>query len=154
MDNYEVLLAIDNVLSVKSSAVLRTVSKITKQYITPKKYSFYKFFKQLNFDKDLIIKMLFNSDPVFIKIKTEYYFPIEYHKYGNQIKEYVLNTVYYWCIQDFSETLADFEYENYGYSLIELIKEHCEIYCDYSPLLNLLIQLCYEEYNPVKIQII
>ena len=148
MENYEILLAIDNVLSVKSSAVLRSVSKITREYITLKKYSFYKIFKQLKTTEDLIIIMLFKSDPSFLSIETDYYYSIEYHKYGKGIKEYVINSTFYQCVKDFIQ--ANFEYQYYDYQIVELIKEHCEMYSIYKPLLSLLIQLCYEEYTLIK----
>ena len=59
MENIQVLLPLNNILTVKSAAILRTVSKICKNYVKVKDYSFYKIFKQLNLSVDSVIKLVF-----------------------------------------------------------------------------------------------
>lgn len=152
MENLEVLSPLNNVLTVKSAAILRCVSKITNYYIKPKEYSFYKIFKKLysfNFRVD-IVDMLFESDQIYLDNfdSEEYFYPIENHYRGKQIKEYVYK-YYYQCISDFLHNFNNFsEAKNAGLDLLITIADHCGDYDDNSRLLcGILIELCLEEYN-------
>ena len=142
-------MALDNVLTVKSSVILRTVSKTIRKYITRKKNIFYKIFQQLNFTEINIIKMLFESDQVFINndIDEEYYLPIETHKHGLKIKEYICNTNVWWlCIMDFIEIINNENFnanlENDNTTLINFTCDHCVMYSSYKPLQGIFIELC------------
>ena len=142
-------MAIDNHLSVKSTARLRCVSKTTEKYITPKKYSFYSIFKRLDLSPNSIIKMLFETDKEFInEVYYRYpFYPIKNHKYGYGIQQYITYTSDYMCIWDFYELISDFNHENYGFELLELAYDHCSHYTSYKPLRGLLTEMCVCEYT-------
>ena len=143
MDDLQILIALNNYLSVKSAARLRCVSKTTEKYITPKKYSFYSIFKKIDLSSDNIIKMLFESDKVFIEYQKneELYLPIKYHRFSNTILKYVLSVnYYYYCLLLFSEYLIESNDNNLD--IEEMAKIHCEEYTDYKPLLGILIECC------------
>ena len=146
------MVSMNNYLSIKSAARLRSISHIFKDFIIVKKYSFYRIFKQLTFSPDEIIKMLFKSDKLFLENESDelYFLSITNHKYGFKLKEYVLNTVYYWCIMDFAEVLAEDHIQTNNISVNDAIYElaciHTEMYTDYKPLQGLLIELCCNEY--------
>jgi hypothetical protein len=141
METPDVLMALNNKLSVKSGAILRSVSKTTKFYISVKNYSFYRIFKQLNFDN--IIEMLFEYDQDFVDQDyiEDFYYPIENHKLGPRIKEYILNK-YEDIIINFSELLMN--WHDIYLSLQQMACDYCVIYTQYKPLQGLLIELCVE----------
>ena len=143
LNNYNVMLTMNNYLSVKSAINLRCASHIFKDFIIVKK--FYHIFKQLNCSVDNVIKMLFNADPLFIEQEKNdaYFYNILFHKYGYKIKDYVLNTKYryHWCIVDFAQILID-ETPEENSTLLELACIHCCEWTNYSPLQGLLIELC------------
>ena len=145
MENTQILSPLNNVLTVKSAAILRTVSKTCKNYIKVKNYSFYKIFKQLNLSTDSVVKMLFEADTEFTTddFFETFYLPIEYHKFGEKIKEIVLNSEYYWCIMEFAEELIAYnEDDEPDISRLQLACDHCVLYTSYVPLQGLLIELC------------
>jgi hypothetical protein len=143
METPDILMALNNKLSVKSGAILRSVSKTIKLYIVVKNYSFYRIFKQLSCYMDNIIEMLFEYDQDFIneEYDEDFYFPIENHILGLKIKEYVLNSNYYWVIMDFADTLININ-PNDVFPLYQLACDHCVLYTQYKPLQGLLIELC------------
>ena len=149
MDNIQVLLPLNNILTVKSAAILRTVSKICKNYVKVKNYSFYKIFKQLDLSVDSVIKMVFKADEDFITDDEDedYFILIKNHKFGDKLKEIVINSKYYWCLQEFAEELIQFGQWNMDRytTLIQVACDHCMRYTDYQPLQGLLIELCVEK---------
>jgi hypothetical protein len=148
MENCSILICLNDSLSLKSQVRLKCVSKTCYEYIIIKNYSFYRIFKKLKINVNSIIKMLYELDNNFI-IKDaleSFYYPIENHKYGLEIKNYVLNTYYYLCIHNFKEILEDLnkeEEENFD----NILYYHCIDYTDYVPLQSLLQELCNEHYD-------
>lgn len=146
MENTQILLPLNKILSVKSAAILRTVSKICKNYIKVKNYSFYKIFKQLDLSIDSVIKMVFETDQDFINEDEyeDYFLSIKNHKFGDKLKELVLNSKYFYCLEEFSDFLIDYG-ENLGGTVEQYACEHCLLYTNYKPLQGLLIELCIEK---------
>ena len=146
MENTQILLPLNKILSVKSAAILRTVSKICKNYIKVKNYSFYKIFKQLDLSIDSVIKMVFETDQDFITEDEyeDYFLSIKNHKFGDKLKELVLNSKYFYCLEEFSDFLIDYG-ENLGGTVEQYACEHCLLYTNYKPLQGLLIELCIEK---------
>ena len=141
MENIEVLMPLNTVLTVKSASILRAVSKTCKYFIKVKNYSFYKIFKQLDLSVDSVIKMIFEADSHFLDHDHDelYYFPIKFHDFGDKLKEIVLDSKYYFCFQDFADILKN---AGIGRTLNQIACDHCMIYTDYYPLQGLLIEMC------------
>lgn len=149
MQNSQILLPLNDVLTVKSAARMLCVCKTFKLYIEVKNYSFYRIFKQLDFKKETIIKMMFKTDQEFIEQDDleDYYYNIENHKYGNSIREYVINN-YLNIILDFVDSIHDQGLHNFGN--IELMQCACDYIVDifdYKPLQGILVELCIDEIN-------
>ena len=146
MENTQILLPLNKILSVKSAAILRTVSKICKNYIKVKNYSFYKIFKQLDLSIDSVIKMVFETDQDFINEDEyeDYFLSIKNHKFGDKLKELVLNSKYFYCLEEFSDFLIDYG-DHLGGTVEQYACEHCLLYTNYKPLQGLLIELCIEK---------
>ena len=151
MEHPDVLMGVNNILTIKSAAIMRTISKTFKYYIKVKEYSFYHIFKHLSVNEDSIIEMLFNYDSDFVEQDDleDYFFPIENHTIGPKIKEYIINkSTYYQCIMDFAEALIDGSYylnQYHPHPLYELACTHCMLFTDFKPLQGLLIELCVEK---------
>jgi hypothetical protein len=114
MENCNILMSINDSLSLKSQVRLKCVSKTCYKHIIIKNYSFYRIFKKLKISVNRIIRMLYELDNNFI-IKDaleSFYYPIENHKYGLEIKRYVLNSYYYICIDNFKEIIEDLNEED------------------------------------------
>jgi len=141
MENSQILQPLNNILTIKQSIILRSVSKTCKLYI--KKRSIYKFFKQLNLSVDNVIKMIFEADQVFIEQESEedYYLPIELHTFSEQLKKIIFDSKYFYCLEEFSDFLIDYG-ENLGGTVEQYACEHCLLYTNYKPLQGLLIELC------------
>ena len=140
MENSQILQPLNDVLTVKQSIILRTVSKTCKLYI--KKRSIYKLFKQLNLSVDNVIKMIFEADQVFIEQESEedYYLPIELHTFSEQLKK-ITYSKYFVCLEEFSDFLIDYG-DHLGGTVEQYAYEHCVHFTDYKPLQGLLIELC------------
>ena len=67
--------------------------------------------------------------------------------WGDKLKEIVINSKYYWCLQEFAEELIEFGQWNMGNytTIIQVACDHCMRYTDYQPLQGLLIELCVEK---------
>ena len=151
MNTSGVLTPLNEYLTIKSAAILRSVSKSTQYCIKVKEYRYYRIFKKLKTDQLSIIKMLLNSDPTWLEYLAGYYIHenINFHKYGNRIKEYVENTEYYMCVMEFKETIRQHFDENEDITVEQLniaLDNHCNDYTDYEPLFELLVVMCYEEF--------
>ena len=142
MDDLQVLLPLNNYLSVKSAARLRCVSTITRDVIKLKNYSFYNIFKQLDLSPEYVIKMLFESDKqfVFYHEHAVFYMPISRHKYGKGIKEYI-KVRFYNCINSFNERLKRYPPTRHK-NLHMDARDHAFDYTSYRPLRFLLTELC------------
>jgi len=146
LDNYTIIIILNHFISYKSQLCLSLVSKDFKNYIILKKYSFYQNFKKIlrNINKKLLIEILFESDEEFVQ--NEIYFPIFYniknHKYGNNLKNYVLNYKFY-CIIKFKKKINKKIKNNKKINDLEnYASNHCQWYSTYRPLQGLLTQLC------------
>ena len=144
------IVCIHDYLSVKSQARMRSVSKFFKDNIVVKKYSFYQKFKKV---KDTIcrcafIEMIFEMDQEFINDEMLYavYYPIENHKYGDNLKDYIKSSGLYSCILHFEEVVEAHGKEP-DFDLVNEICDHCEEYTKYRPLQSALIQICYEQHS-------
>ena len=145
METPDILMALNNKLSLKSRAIMRSVSKTIKFYIVVKNYSFYKLFKQLNCHVDNVIEMLFEYDQEFVEqdYLEDFYYPIKNHILGLKLKEYILNTQYYYIIRDFVEILNNINFNDHM-PLHQLACDYCVMYTQYKPLQGILIELCVE----------
>ena len=149
LDNYTIIIVMNYYLTYKSQLALSFVSKDFKNYIILKKYSFYNKFKHIlrNVNKEKIIKILFESDQQFIE--DEVYFPLYYdinnHKYGTEIREYIIKTKYFQYILKF---IRKYKHKNIKKNkLQDLALGYGQLYSNYRPLQGLLIQMCIESIN-------
>ena len=136
-------------LSLLSQVRMRAVSRIFRDTIIVKKYSWYQHYKKIkeNIVRENLITIIFQMDRVFIEDEEHeaVYHPIENHLYGSTLKNFIKSSNWYCCVEDFSEVLDQHGKEE-DFSLIEEICDHCEIYTGYRPLQSALIQFCIEEF--------
>ena len=153
MQNSQVLLPLNDVFTVKSAARMRCVCKTFKFYIKVKNYSFYRIFKQLDFKKETIIKMIFETDQQFIKQDDieDFYYHIGNHKYGYFIREYVLNN-YLNYILEFVDSIYDQGLHNFvNGEIMQCACDYIVLIFNYKPLQGVLIELCIYVLNFTKL---
>lgn len=150
MQNPQLLSPLNEILTVKSAARMQCVCKTFKIYIKVKNYSFYRIFKQLDFNPETIIKMFFELDKDFI-IQDDFepfYYPIAHHMYGNYIKNYILDGNFMYIIYDFVDSIHDQGLNNFTND--EILQCACDYildFFDYKPLQGLMVELCMMEIN-------
>jgi hypothetical protein len=149
MQNSQLLFPLNDVLTVKSAARMQCVCKTFKLYIKVKNYSFYRIFKQLEINKETIVKMIFETDQEFIEQDDieDFYYHIGNHKYGYFIREYVVNN-YLNYILEAVDSIHDQGLHNFDNG--ELMQYTCDyivLLFKYKPLQGVLIELCIDEIN-------
>ena len=151
MENSQLLVPLNEALTVKSAARMRAVSRTLRDNIIVKKYSFYKKFQKLEISSRKIIELLFNFDPEFVELDdpADFYTPIEHHVLGNRIAQFIHFTEYYWIVVDFSYIATDQDPDD-DRSLVQAACDHVMTYTDYQPLQGLLIEMCVNEYSDNK----
>jgi hypothetical protein len=149
MNSPDVLMPLNNYLTIKSAARMRATCKCVKWYIKVKDYSYYPIFKKLKIDHLSVIKALLSTDPGWLDENSsdDSGQIINYHKHGFEIKKYIENTQFYMCIMEFKEKLDDELIVDDGLDFYipgQTIEEHCNDYTDYYPLYEILITMCYD----------
>ena len=144
MENIGVLMPLNEILTVKSAAILRTVSKTCKYFVKVKEYSFYKIFKQLDLSIDNVIKMVFEADLHFLDHDKDetFYLSIENHEYGDKLKELVLDSKYYFCLTEFADHITEYNIDTNDDDFLQIACDFCVLHTPYHPLQGLLIEMC------------
>lgn len=151
MDSQIVLSSMNKHLTLKSNARLRATCKLARDYIyndKAKKQRMYRIFKRLWIDRINIVRMLLQTDIIWLK--DDYTFPeysdIHNHIHGQFIKKYIYKK-YHNVISDFINHCLAHSY----FIEPEHIMAHCESYTNYHPLLGILFGLCDAELDLVLI---
>ena len=155
MQNSQILLPLNDILTVKSAARSRCVCKTFKLYIKVKNYSFYRIFKQLEINKETIITMMFETDQEFIEQDNveDFYYDIKNHKYGSFIKEYVINS-YFNYVVDFVDSIHDQGLHNFVHGeIMQCACDYIVLIFNYKPLQGVLIELCIDEISKFNINV-
>ena len=146
MDHPIVLTCINEYLTLKSCARLRAVCKNAKEIILYRN-KWYPLFKNLKINSEKIVKMILNSDPVWMYyyLNFEEYSCIYDHKYSSEICDYI-ETFYRNCIEDF-DLIYDKWLENNGTNVSNLVRIHCRFYTNFNILQEILTELIVDEYD-------
>ena len=145
-----ILVPLNNFLTIRSAARLRAVSKLTRYYIKVKDYNYYPLFKRMKFTKTDLLKLVIRTDRNWLKLESnaKYFYDINFHKHGKNIKEYVskLNNCQF-CIEFLKNKLNNKLNNNHFIEKDAFIYFHCIDFVRNFTMCGIFSQLCIEKYN-------
>ena len=150
-----ILVPLNGFLTIKSAAILRAVSKLTRYYIKVKDYNYYPLFKRMKFTKNDLLKLVIRTDRNWLTLDSnaKYFYDINFHKNGKNIKEYVskLNN-FQFCVKFISKELTilkNFKNLNIQSAIIkeEYVYHYCIDFVRNFTMCGIFSQLCIEKYN-------